>query len=64
MAIVVQYDEPGFEGRILETTGGIVCVQASEAKTDRVIQARIRQLARGLGIDCRTCHGCPIGQAD
>lgn len=63
MTIVVQYDEPGFEARILETAGGIVCVQASAARTDRAIQARIRRLARGQGIDCQTCHGCPIGQA-
>lgn len=64
MAIMVTYDEPGFMGRVLETAEGIVCVLSSAASKDRVIQARVRRLMNGQGIDCRSCAGCPVGQAD
>ncbi|MFD5709556.1 hypothetical protein ACFWHW_04025 [Streptomyces pharetrae] len=63
MAIMVTYDEPGFIGRVLETANGIVCVVASAATTDRVIQARVRRLMSGQGIDCQNCGGCIIGRA-
>jgi acyl-CoA reductase-like NAD-dependent aldehyde dehydrogenase len=63
MAIMVTYDEPGFIGQVLETAGEIVCVVASTATTDRVIQARVRRLMSGQGIDCQKCRSCIIGQA-
>lgn len=64
MATVITYDKPGFEGHVLEHKGEIVCILATAAATDRGIQARIRRLLRGQGIDCRKCLGCPVGRAD
>lgn len=63
MAIMVQYDEPGFMGQVIETAGEIVCVLASAAATDRVIQARVKRMMHSQGIDCGKCRGCPIGRA-
>lgn len=63
MATVITYDEPGFQARTLATAGDIVCILATAASTDRVIQARIRRTFKGQGIDCRKCGGCPVGQA-
>jgi hypothetical protein len=63
MATVVTYAAPGFEGHVLEDHGKIVCVLAPTAFTDKGIQARIRRLAHGQGIDCRNCLGCPVGRA-
>jgi hypothetical protein len=63
MATVITYDKPGFSGHVLETAAERLCILASAAKTDRVIQARIRRTFLGQGIDCRTCAGCPVGQA-
>jgi hypothetical protein len=64
MTTVVTFDRPGFEGHALEQDGESVCVLAPAAATDRAIQARIRRLLRGQGIDCRSCRGCPVGQAE
>lgn len=61
--MVVTYDKPGFEGHVLKDGGEIVCVLATAAATDAGIQARVRRLMRGQGIDCRKCRGCPVGQA-
>lgn len=63
MATVITYDEPGFEGLVLDVAGKIVCMLASAAATDCVIQARIRRMTSGQGIDCRACAGCPVGKA-
>lgn len=63
MATVITYDKPGFEGHVLVDNGTTVCTLATAAATDRGIQARIRRLAHGQGIDCRKCLGCPVGQA-
>ena len=63
MATVVTYDKPGFEGHVLETAGKVVCILTPAAATDTGVQARIRRLLRGQGIDCRACAGCPVGQA-
>lgn len=63
MATVITFDRPGFTARLLETDGQIVCVLATAAATDTVIQARVRRMMRGQGIDCRKCLGCPVGQA-
>lgn len=64
MATVIQYDEPGFIGRVLDVAGEIVCILAPAASTDCVIQARIRRTFRGQGIDCRTCAECPVGRPE
>jgi hypothetical protein len=63
MATVITYDEPGFEGRVFDVAGKIVCLLASAAATDPAIQGRIRRMTRGQGIDCRNCAGCPVGTA-
>jgi hypothetical protein len=62
-ATVVTYDKPGFEGHVLEKDGQIVCILAPTAFTDPGIQARIRRLMQGQGIDCERCLGCPVGRA-
>lgn len=63
MATVVTFDRTGFEGHVLEDDGEIVCILAPAAATDRAIQARVRRLMHGQGIDCRKCRGCPVGTA-
>lgn len=63
MATVITYDEPGFKGRVLNVRGEIVCILATAAKTDRLIQAGIRRAAKSQGIDCRSCAQCPVGKA-
>ena len=63
MATVVEFDRAGFEGHVLEKEGKIVCILAPAAATDPAIQARVRRLLHGQGIDCRTCCGCPVGTA-
>jgi hypothetical protein len=63
MATVITYDAPGFMGQVVETAGDIVCILATAAQSDRVIQARVRRLMHGQGIDCRSCAQCPVGQA-
>lgn len=64
MATVVEFDRPGFEGHVLEEDGERVCVLAPAAATDPAVQARVRRLMRGQGIDCRKCRGCPVGTAE
>lgn len=64
MATVITFDRPGFFGQTLETGGQIVCILATAAATNPVIQARVRRMMHGQGIDCRTCRECPVGQAD
>jgi hypothetical protein len=63
MATVITYDKPGFMGHVLEMSGEIVCVLAPTAFTDTRIQVLVRRLMLGQGIDCRKCHGCPVGRA-
>lgn len=64
MATVITYAAPGFEGHVLEADGEIVCILAPAAATDCEIQARVRRLMHGQGIDCRICRGCPVGTAE
>lgn len=64
MATVVTYDAPGFEGWVAETAGEIVCILATAAATDCVIQARVRRMMAGQGIDCRECRECPVGSTE
>lgn len=61
MPTIITHDAPGFTALVTETAQGIVCILASAAATDSVIQARIRRMAAGQGIDCRTCRGCFVG---
>jgi hypothetical protein len=63
MAMIVEFDRPGFEGHVLEKDGEIVCILTPAAATNRAIQGRVRRLMRGQGIDCRKCRGCPVGAA-
>jgi hypothetical protein len=63
MATVVEFDRPGFEGHVLEESGEIVCILAPAAATEPAVQARVRRLMQGQGIDCRKCRQCPVGQA-
>ncbi len=62
MATVITYDRRGFEGHVFESGGKIVCVLASASAWDTGMQARIRRLMQGQGIDCLTCGGCPVGR--
>jgi hypothetical protein len=63
MATVVTIDKPGFQGQVMKMDGQIVCILAPAAAHDRVIQARVRRLMLGQGIDCLSCAECPVGQA-
>lgn len=63
MATVVTFDRTGFEAHVLEEDGEVVCILTPAAATNPAIQARVRRLAHGQGIDCRKCCGCPVGQA-
>lgn len=63
MATVVELDRPGFEGQVLYLNGEVVCILTPAAAEDRAIQARVRRLMHGQGIDCRKCRGCPVGTA-
>jgi hypothetical protein len=63
MATIITYDAPGFTARVTETTRGIVCILATATATDRAVQARVRRMMAGQGIDCTTCAECPVGQA-
>ena len=64
MATIVEFDRPGFEAHVLEQNKEIVCILTPAAATDPAIQARVRRLMQGQGIDCRTCRGCPVGTAE
>ncbi len=62
MGTVMTYDRPGFTAHVLEIEGKIVCFLAPAVATDKGIQARVRRLLQGQGIDCRECGGCPVSQ--
>lgn len=64
MATIVEFDRPGFEAHILERDKEIVCILTPAAATDPAIQARVRRLMQGQGIDCRICRSCPVGTAE
>lgn len=64
MTTVVTFDRPGFEAHVLQDDDETVCILAPAAATDPEIQARVRRLMRGQGIDCRTCRACPVGTTD
>lgn len=64
MATVVEFDRAGFEGHVLKEDDEIVCILTPAAANDRGIQARVRTLMQGQGVDCRTCRGCPVGTAE
>jgi hypothetical protein len=63
MTTIVEFDRAGFEGHVLKEGDEIVCILAPAAATDPAIQARVRRLMHGQGIDCRKCCGCPVGRA-
>lgn len=63
MATIETFDRPGFEAHVLERNGEIVCILTPAAATDPAIQARVRRLMYGQGIDCGKCRGCPVGKA-
>ena len=63
MVTVVQFNRAGFEAHVLKKEGEIVCILAPAAAHDPVIQARVRRLMHGQGIDCRKCRACPVGTA-
>lgn len=46
-----------------QVAGQMVCVLSPRIGNDRVIQARVRRFMKAQGRDCRSCGGCPIGQA-
>jgi hypothetical protein len=63
MATVVTFERRGFEAHVLQENDKIVCILTPAAETDSEIQARVRRLMKGQGIDCRMCRGCPVGRA-
>jgi hypothetical protein len=64
MATMVLFDRAGFEGHVLEEDGETVCVLTPTAVTDPAVQARVRELMHGQGIDCRKCRACVVGTAE
>jgi hypothetical protein len=52
-----------FLGYTTQVDGEKVCVLSSRAASDRAIQARVRLHMKAQGRDCRSCGGCPVGQA-
>lgn len=46
-----------------QVAGEKVCVLSSRTVDDRAIQGRVRRFMKAQGRDCKTCGGCPIGQA-
>jgi hypothetical protein len=63
MTTMVFFDRAGFEGHVLEKDGEIVCILTPASATDPAIQARVRELMNGQGIDCRKCRTCAVGTA-
>jgi hypothetical protein len=63
MATMVEFNKPGFEAHVLEKGGEIVCILTPAATRDPAIQARVRELTHGQGIDCRKCRACVVGTA-
>lgn len=61
--MVIEFDRLGFEAHVLEKDDEVVCILAPAAATDPAVQARVRRLMHGQGIDCRKCRGCPVGTA-
>ncbi len=61
---MVEFDRAGFEAHVLKKDDEIVCILAPAAAHDPEIQARVRRLRHGQGIDCRKCRGCPVGTAE
>lgn len=55
---------PGHQADAVEIAGEMVCVLCPEAATDQAIQGNIRRLMKGVGVDCRSCRGCPVGTAE
>lgn len=63
MSTVIYWDRAGFVASSATIEGEMVCILTPDAVDDRLIQADVRRLMKGRGIDCATCQGCPIGQA-
>jgi hypothetical protein len=55
--------ESTFLGYPTQVDGEMVCVLSSRAATERAVQERVRRFMKAEGRDCRTCGGCPVGQA-
>lgn len=55
--------ESTFLGYPTQVAGEMVCVLSSRATGDRAFQERVRRFMKAQGRDCRTCGGCPVGQA-
>ncbi|GAA2199783.1 MULTISPECIES: hypothetical protein [Streptomyces] len=54
---------PNSFGYTTQVAGEKVCVLSSQAVEDRASQVRARRFMKAQGQDCKTCGGCPIGQA-
>jgi hypothetical protein len=55
---------PTFIASVAQEAGERVCILTPKAATDTRIQARVREVMKSQGIDCRICGGCPMGQAE
>ncbi|WP_030169143.1 hypothetical protein [Streptomyces sp. NRRL S-813] len=61
-ALIVDYG-PSFDGTVVRTDEGIVCVVPIQIRERPEVQASMRELVRDLGGECGHCPHCPLGQA-
>jgi hypothetical protein len=61
-ALIADYG-PAFQGQANKVDGGIVCVIPSQWERTEV-QETMRDLVIGLGGECGSCQGCPLGLPD
>lgn len=55
---------PDFIGQVVPVDGEKVCVLSPTALSDAGVQARVRKMMWGQGVDCRVCRGCKVGTAE
>ena len=61
-ALIVDYG-PKFQGTVVRTDEGIVCVVPSQIRERPDAQASMREMVRDLGGECGHCPACPLGLA-
>lgn len=59
-ALIVDYG-PRFDGTVVRTDEGIVCVVPSRILDSPEVQASMQEMVRDLGGDCGRCDNCPLG---
>ncbi len=64
MSRAIDLDKPGHIAATFLIRGERVCVLTPAAAIEPRVQAQVRRLLKGLGTDCRSCRGCPVGTAE